>query len=235
MYRKELNQRSPLRVFERTIHGGLGKGNIGVVMSRAGVGKSAFLVGVALDDLMRDRKVLHVNLDNRADKVREFYDEVFADLAQSTELKDRSGVHLAVERSRMILSYAGGSFSLEKLGASLEMLSAQMNFRPEVIMLDGYPRFAEATEDQLQELKKLALSLQAEMWLTALTHRDGDRRDARGVPDYVARFEEYIAVIVNLETANDHVRLAILKDHDNRNIADLHMELDPRTLLLKWR
>jgi hypothetical protein len=110
-----------------------------------------------------------------------------------------------------------------------------MNFHPEVIMLDGYPRFADANESQLQELKKMATALQAEMWLTALTHREGDRKDARGVPDYVARFEEYIAVIVNLETANDHVRLAILKDHGNRDIANLHMELDPRTLLLKWR
>ena len=43
MYTKEINERSPLRVFERSIHGGLGKGNLGVVMSRAGVGKTAFL------------------------------------------------------------------------------------------------------------------------------------------------------------------------------------------------
>ena len=35
MYRKDWNKRSPLRVFERSMHGGLGKGNIGVVMSRA--------------------------------------------------------------------------------------------------------------------------------------------------------------------------------------------------------
>lgn len=235
MYRKELNQRSPLRVFERSIHGGLGKGNIGVAMSRAGVGKTAFLVGIALDDLMRERKVLHVNLDDRVEKVREFYDEVFADLAQSTELADRASAHLAVERNRMILSYTGGSFSMEKLGASLEMLRTQMNFQPELIVLDGHPRFTTATEGQIQELKKLATVLGAELWLTVLTHREGDKRDARGVPDYVARFEEYISVIVNLESANDHVRLAILKDHDNRDIANLHMELDPRSLLLKWR
>ena len=37
MFTKEINERSPLRVFEISIHGGLGKGNLGVVMSRAGV------------------------------------------------------------------------------------------------------------------------------------------------------------------------------------------------------
>ena len=69
MHRKELNERSPLRVLEQSIHGGLGRGNLGVVMARHGVGKTAFLVGVALDDLMRGRKVLHVSLEQPVDRV----------------------------------------------------------------------------------------------------------------------------------------------------------------------
>ena len=55
MYRKELNERSPLRLLENSIHGGLGRGNLGVVVARHGVGKTAFLVGVALDDLLRSK------------------------------------------------------------------------------------------------------------------------------------------------------------------------------------
>ncbi len=88
MYRKELNERSPLRVFEQSIHGGLGRGNIGVAVGRHGVGKTAFLVGVALDDLMRGRKVLHVALDQSVEKVRQYYDEIFMDLARTSELED---------------------------------------------------------------------------------------------------------------------------------------------------
>ena len=34
MYRKELNERSPLRLFEHSIHGGLGRGNVGGRNSR---------------------------------------------------------------------------------------------------------------------------------------------------------------------------------------------------------
>ena len=37
MYRKDVNERSPMRVFEKSIHGGLGKGNVGVVAARAGL------------------------------------------------------------------------------------------------------------------------------------------------------------------------------------------------------
>src|SRR5262249_20984785 len=86
MYAKELNERNPLRLFEHSIHGGLGPGNVGVVVARHGIGKTAFLVGIALDDAMRGRKVLHVSLDKTDDHIREFYDEIFMDLAHSAHL-----------------------------------------------------------------------------------------------------------------------------------------------------
>ena len=60
MDRKQINDQSPLRILEQSSHGGLGRGNLGVVMARAGVGKTAFLVHIALDTLLRDRKVFHV-------------------------------------------------------------------------------------------------------------------------------------------------------------------------------
>ena len=47
MYQKELNERNPLRVFEHSIHGGLGLGNLGVIVARHGTGKTALLVGIA--------------------------------------------------------------------------------------------------------------------------------------------------------------------------------------------
>jgi len=41
---QELNDLSPLRVFEESLDGGLGRGNLGVLVSRHGVGKTACLV-----------------------------------------------------------------------------------------------------------------------------------------------------------------------------------------------
>ena len=59
MHLQELNHRSPLRVFERSVHGGLGEGNLGVVAASAGVGKSAFLTLLGVDSLLRNRRVQH--------------------------------------------------------------------------------------------------------------------------------------------------------------------------------
>ncbi len=44
MVKSELINRSPLRILEKSIQGGVGKGNIGVIASRKGVGKTACLV-----------------------------------------------------------------------------------------------------------------------------------------------------------------------------------------------
>ena len=44
MYRKDVNAQSPLRILEQSIHGGLGKGNLGVVVApapRAGIVRKA--------------------------------------------------------------------------------------------------------------------------------------------------------------------------------------------------
>ena len=80
MYRKDVNERSPLRVFEKSMHGGLGRGIVGIVVSRAGVGQTAMLVQIALDDLLRERKVLHISHEHAVYHVRAYYDEIFNDL-----------------------------------------------------------------------------------------------------------------------------------------------------------
>src|SRR6476469_7700094 len=104
MYRKDVNERSPRRVFEKPMHGGLGRGNVGVVAARAGVGKTALLVQIALDDLLRDRKVLHISHEQAVDHVRAYYDEIFHDLASLSRLEAPDEVHLDVERHRLIYS-----------------------------------------------------------------------------------------------------------------------------------
>jgi hypothetical protein len=224
-----------MRVFERSIHGGLGKGNIGIVLSRTGTGRTPFLVGVALDDLLQDRKVMHISTQCSADRLREFYEEIFHDLAVSTNLEDRLRVHLQVERNRMIHTFLGNTFTVERLVGVLEYMSQHMHFVPSTIILEGYPDWDSATPAQMEPLRALAEKFQCEIWLEGHVHREGEKLDARGVPSQIAQFDDYIAVMLRLHTAEEHVRLQLVKDHDNPDLADVHVELDPRTLLLVWR
>jgi hypothetical protein len=230
MYRKELNERSPLRLFEHSINGGLGPGNIGVVVARHGIGKTAFLVGIALDDAMRGRKALHVSLDKTVDHIREFYDEIFMDLAHSAHLEDLPTERLEMERNRIIHTYAGKSFTIDKLRHSIDFLKEYANFDPACLILQGFD-FERATLADIEAFRQIAVDFNVEMWMSAITHR-GVPSNERGIPEPVAKVASAIAVIVEMKDGKDGVQLSLLKDHDNPNVAKLTLALDPSTMLL---
>jgi len=230
MYAKELNERNPLRLFEHSIHGGLGRGNIGVVLARHGIGKTAFLVAIALDDAMRGRKALHVSLDNTVDHVREFYDELFMDLAHSAHLDDLATERLEMERNRMIHTYAGKSFTIHKLRHSIKFLKEYVHFDPECIIVEGF-NFERASLADVAAFRELAGEFNVELWMSAVTHRGVPLND-HGVPEPVAKLYSAISVIVQMADAGDGVHISLLKDHDNPDVAKLTLSLDPSTMLL---
>jgi len=230
MYRKELNERNPLRLFEHSIHGGLGLGNIGVVVARHGLGKTAFLVGIGLDEAMRGRKTLHVSLDKTVDHLREFYDEIFMDLAHSAHLEDLATERLEMERNRMIHTYAGKSFTIPKLRHSINFLKEYAHFDPACLILEGFD-FDRAILADMEGFQKLAGDFNVEMWMSAVTHR-GVPLNQHGIPEPLAKLASAIDVIVQMADVRDGVHLSLLKDHDNPNVAKLTLALDPSTMLL---
>jgi hypothetical protein len=231
MHPKEINERSPVRVLEASIRGGLGPGNIGVVIARHGVGKTAFLVGVALDDLMRGRKVLHVSLEHSVDTVIAYYDEIFMDLAHERELEDVWNVRLALERNRRIHCYLDNSFTAGKLRRALEFKRAHGEFSASAIMIDGY-RFEQATPADMAELRGIAREFDCELWMSAVTHRESVMNE-NGIPEPVGHVEREVDVILRMAHDTKAVHVSLLKDHDNPQVAKLQLALDPTTMLLK--
>jgi hypothetical protein len=233
-YSKELNERSPLRIFERSIHGGLGRGNLGVVCSSPGVGKTAFLVGIALDYVMRERQVLHVGLDQPVERIRNYYDEIFSEMARSEELEDVGEVRLKIERHRRIHTYVEHTFTVENLRKTLAFLRSHTELDPDLMIVDGFS-WDEATAGDLEALRTIAGEQEAELWLSARTPRGGASTHPKGYPDSVARFEGLINVMVQLRTTDGTVHLRLLKDHDNPEPGTITLDLDPTTLLLVKR
>jgi hypothetical protein len=230
MRRRELNERSPLRLLEQSIHGGLGQGELGVVVARHGVGKTAFLVGVALDDLMRGRKVLHVALDEPVEHVLAYYEEIFQDLAHTQKLEDVWKVRTEAERNRHIHSYQGVEFTPSRLEEILTFLKGEGDFVPVALVLEGFD-FGKASSEELAELRRIAAAADAVVWLSAVTHREAPRDEA-GVPEPVSGHAASLDVILALAHDGDAVQLSLLKDHDNPRVGELKLALDPRTMLL---
>ncbi len=235
MPQKDYRFQSPLRVFEKAIEGGVGRGNIGVVLSRPGVGKTAFLVGVAVDALLQGRKVMHISTEESVEKLRAFYDEIFGLMVENSQLDNKLQRQLDLERNRQILVFNRKDFSLEKLEQSASFLREIAHFAPDVLIMDGTPRFEQTERWEVEGVRDLARKWNAEIWTASKTHREGQELDARGVPLEVTRYDDLLEVIIYLEPENDHVRVRILKDHDKAEAPEVKMELDPKTLLLRWR
>lgn len=224
MYRKEVNEQSPMRILEASIHGGLGRGNLGVVVARHGVGKSSFLVGVALDDLMRGEPVLHIALDSTVSHVRAYYDTVFDELSASSHLENAARVHADVDKNRRIRAYAPGEFSVAKLREAVK-LESESGAPPSLVVIEGLD--LEGTDrDEIGELKALASELSAEVWLSAHSHRESP------MPEAVEGMLDLFSVVLSLEPHPEHIRLRALKDHENPDVSDLNVALDPKSLLL---
>ncbi len=227
MYRKFLTARSPLRVLEKGLHGGLGKGHVGVVLAGPGVGKTAFLVGAALDDLLRGDRVLHIVIDQTVQHTRAYYDTVFAELAATTHLEDGAVVHAEVDQLRTIRAYAGASFSAAKLRQAIQV-AEQTGGKPAMVIVEGL-EVARATQSEVDALRAIAAEVPAELWLSVACARER-RLD---LPPELAGVRDRFAVILALEPESGAVALRALKDHDNPDVEALRVALDPKSLLLK--
>lgn len=238
MYRKEVNERSPMRVFEGSMHGGLGRGNVGVVAARTGVGKTPLLVQIALDDLLRDRRVLHISHEHAVDHVRAYYDEIFHELSVASKLENPESVKLDVERHRLIYSLMsqasasppslrGGRSSLSRILETVQFAREVAHFEPDVIVIDHFD-FAHASEDAAATLATLARERNVELWLSV--HSEAMPKTAGELPAPLDRFASSFAVVVYLQPERDVVRLRLLKDHDSKDLADLHLRLDAHTM-----
>jgi len=221
-----LNARSPLRVLEKQLHGGLGRGNLGLVLAGHGVGKTSFLVGMALDHLFRGEQILHVALAHTVAHTRAYYDTVFEELASSTNLEDQAMIRAEVNRARSIRAYPAEGFGAAKLRAAVK-LEEETGAKPGLVIVEGFDA-DQTSASELQELRALARELDTELWLSAACA--GEK--VSGLPGSLEAGRDLFGVILALEPEEDAVALRALKDHDNPDVAALRVVLHPKTLLL---
>jgi hypothetical protein len=231
MIRQEAILQSPLRILDRSIRGGLGKGHLGVIMAPAGVGKSACLVQLGLDALLRGRLVLHLAVGQTVEHVSARYDALFDELAARVDLRDRGGVAESMARRRLIWSSLDGSFDARTLDEALAAFEANLGRAPSAVLVDGFGWPEPGAAETIAALKASAARAGAELWMTA--------RDARGADVGPARIEPLsdasaalVDVGVFLEPRGRFARLTLVKDFGRFPPADVPLVLEGGALRL---
>lgn len=231
MVKSELIQRSPLRILEKSINGGVGRGNIAVIASKKGVGKTACLVHIATDKLFRERQVIHVSFSKRTDHIISWYEDIFNEISKKKDLEDAVKIHDEIIRNRVIMNFSQKGIDVSQILKSLEAMIVNGNFKADAVIIDGL-EIEQMSVEGLKKVKDFAKLLNLEVWISASLKKEEQVFDEKGMPYELAELKNGFDILITLKYDNNNIRMDVVKDHENQNASGIHLFLDPKTLLI---
>jgi hypothetical protein len=233
MLKEDLILKNPLRVLSPADQGKTEAPRMGLIMSRAGLGKTAILVQIALDSMLRGNKVLHVSIGQSLEKTKIWYDDIFQNIARAGNLERAAEIQEELISQRMIMTFNEESFGVAKLRERLKDLIDQNIFQPDCLLVDGFD-CSISPEKVLGQMRDLARDMNINIWFSAVCHRNDDRASKSGVPapchETDALFDTIILLLPDVE--KKCVALNIIKRDGKVDESRPSLTLDPSTLLI---
>ncbi len=228
MLKKDLNLRSPI---EKIIGiENITNSNFGAVLSRAGVGKTRFLVQIALTQLLNDKKIVHVSLEDSMGKINLRYNEGYTNLVDSIGYVDpQKAVRLwdDINLNKVGISYNEASFDTTKIKDYLKSFKKAQLPMPGIMIIDGLNFDGEIT-DILEDLKSLHQEFSISIWFAMRSHRD-EALSKEGYPVQLETRKELFDKALFLQPVDNKIQAIVLKDGNKTNQKFL---LEPATMML---
>ena len=224
-----LVQQNPLRVLNM----GRENNQMGLVMARAGLGKTALLVQIALDAILRGKRVIHVSVGESIDKTRKWYDDILQSILQEHSVTRPHELMDMVARHRMIMTFKVAAFSRSRLEERLNDLILQDIFRPNVLIVDGFD-FDGTSREALEDIKDLMDNMNRQAWFSAICHRGDQRVSPAGVPAPCHEIDDLFDMIILLKPEKDAtIQLDIIRNYGEVVEGGTGLRLDPTTMMVK--
>ncbi len=235
MGKEDLVSNNPLRALGLEKEDGAGSRRVGLVMARAGLGKTAILVQIAMDSMLRDNKVLHVAIGEDLDKTRTWYDDILTLMDQEKKIEGFQEVVAEVMQNRMIMTFKENSFDAAKLEERMQDLAQQGIFKADCLVVDGFDFANVNSISALNELKGFMDKNELKMiWFSAVSHRGDDRVSANGVPAPCHEVDDVFDTVLLISPEDNDLKLKTLKCSEACAVdAGKALFLDPATMLIK--
>jgi hypothetical protein len=234
MVKQELIQRSPVRIFEKSIHGGLKPGEIGIIAAPSGLGKTSVLVQIALDKLLQAKKVIHISFTQHTDYVLAWYEDIFDEFIKKKNLENVGEVKNEVVKNRVLMKFNQEGLTGDQILRSIRALIVEGGFNAEAIIVDGCD-FSLVNQERIANIKELAREQGLSAWYSCTvtgSPGSGDLYDKRDIPLIIKDYVDLIDVVIVLEPKPDHIELTVSKDRSTYNPEHMALRLDPKTLLI---
>lgn len=228
MIKEAVIRQSSVRTLEKTTHGGLNAGDIGLITAHEGLDKTACLVHISMDQLFQDRNVIHISFSTNTSQTRSLYEDVFSTISDETHLDNATDVHDEVLKHRVIMNFNQNGIHMDEVEKSVRCLIEKSRFKAHCLVIDGYD-FALSSVEELQELRRFAKELNLAVWFTVTLHTD---HHGVSMPEELKSLQNEVTLILLLEEVEKNIHVTILKDHNYGPLFDSHLKLDIQTKLL---
>jgi len=154
------------------------------VLARPGVGKTAFLIQLALDELLEGGEVLHVALGSNLTRVEARYDELLAERLQTRDSAEREQIQVETGRRRAIQAMLDGDLTADRLSAILKSYHQHLGLNPGLVLIDGADLSQLA--DRFAAMAEATERYGARLWLSFNIHRDQSGANLGRIPNQIA-------------------------------------------------
>ena len=232
MEKEDLIQRSPIRIFDKSIHGGLKPGEIGVIAAPNGLGKTSVLVQIALYKLLQAQKVIHVSFTKHADYILAWYEDIFGEFTKKRNLENADAVKNALVKNRVLMNFNQEGMTGEQILKSLRAMIVEGGFKAKSLIVDGFD-FGLTSADYFKAVKQFAGELGLSVWYSCSVKSDASS-GVKKIPAIIKDYLDCLDVVVVLEQKASSIEFSVAKDRDMSNPAAIGtLHLDPKTLLIQ--
>jgi len=214
-----------------SIQGGLKPGELGLIASPSGVGKTSVLVQLALDKLLQGKKVIHVSFTKHTDYVLVWYANIFDEFIKKKNLENEQDVKNEIVKNRVLMKFTQGGISEDQILRSLRSMIKDGGFNAEAIIVDGFD-FSATGKEQIAAVRAFAGEMGVSIWYSCNIKGKEPLYDKRNIPVVIGDYEDLFSVIIVMDPRPDHIALKISRNREVYNPDHLALKLDPKTMLI---
>ncbi|MCQ2592341.1 MAG: hypothetical protein MJ188_06110 [Treponema sp.] len=135
MEKKDLLTHSPVRYFDNATNAALKIGEMGLITSKKGLGKTSILVQFGIDRLLDEKSLVHVSFDQHSSNVISWYSSILAEISKRKNVKVEE-ITEEIMKYRTILNFNQSTFSLPNVVNTLKALKGG-GIKIDCLVVDG--------------------------------------------------------------------------------------------------
>ncbi len=235
-------------LLDKAMHGGLGRGELGIVIAPPGTGKTLSLVNFGAAASMAGYNVAHYSLEMNEEMVSSRYDMRFVEKNFQYIKENQSKVVEALSRlSKMkrgdlvVKSYPTRTATVSTIKSHLTKLRISKGFVPDLIIID-YPDILRPTRDYgekrhelellYEEIRALGQEFNAAVWGASQTNRGALAKKVVTIADLAESFgkaavADFMIALSQTkeEKRNGEVRYYVAKHRNGQSDETLHCDI----------